>query len=72
MQSITEAARRSSDSSLSRVAHWRQVRKCSTVESAETTVRELRAQGIDAVLSMIDGLCVLARRDQSLRSMVTA
>lgn len=45
------------------LAHWRQVRRLTTVEEAEHMVEDLQSQGIDAVLSMIDGLCVLARRD---------
>ena len=43
--------------------HWRQVGRFSTVEKAEARVCELRSQGVDAVLSMIDGLCVLARNE---------
>lgn len=43
------------------VPHWCQVGRFSTVEKAEAKVAELHSRGIDAVLSMIDGLCVLAR-----------
>ncbi len=43
--------------------HWRQVARFSTVEKAEARVCELRSQGVEAVLSMIDGLCVLARKE---------
>jgi hypothetical protein len=49
-----------SSSHVSQCAHWRQVKRCSTVESAEQEIARLRAQGIDALLSMVDGLCVLA------------
>lgn len=45
------------------VAHWRQVDRFATVEEAEARIDDLHSRGIDAVLSMIDGLCVLARRD---------
>lgn len=45
---------------VSQCEHWRQVKRCSTVESAEQEITRLRAQGIDALLSMVDGLCVLA------------
>lgn len=41
--------------------HFRQVGRYSTVEQAEATVSRLREEGVDAVLSMIDGLCVIAR-----------
>ncbi len=41
-------------------AHWRQVGRFSTVEQAEATVSRLEAEGVHAVLSMVDGLCVLA------------
>ena len=44
---------------VSPTARWRQVNRFSTVESAEQQVADLQSQGIDAVLSMIDGLCVL-------------
>ena len=47
-------------SHVSQCAHWRQVKRCSTVESAEQEIARLRTQGIDAFLSMVDGLCVLA------------
>ncbi len=43
--------------------HWRQVARFSTVEKAEATLAELKSHGVDAVLSMIDGLCVLARNE---------
>lgn len=45
------------------VPHWRQVARFSTVEKAEATLAELKSHGVDAVLSMIDGLCVLARNE---------
>ena len=45
------------------LSHWRQVDRFSTVEHAEELIDLLRSQGVDAVLSMADGLCVLARRD---------
>ena len=45
------------------LSHWRQVDRFSTVEHAEELVDLLRSQGVDAVLSMADALCVLARRD---------
>ncbi len=41
--------------------HWHQVARYSTVEKAEAKLAELHSRGVDAVLSMIDGLCVLAR-----------
>lgn len=41
--------------------HWRKVAQFSTVEKAEAMLAELQSRGIDATLSMIDGLCVLAR-----------
>ena len=47
-------------SHVSQCVHWRQVKRCSTVESAEKEIARLRAKGIDAFLSMVDGLCVLA------------
>ena len=47
-------------SHVSQCAHWRQVKRCSTVESADQEIARLRARGIDAFLSMVDGLCVLA------------
>jgi len=47
-------------SHVSQCAHWRQVKRCSTVESAEQEIARLRAKGIEAFLSMVDGLCVLA------------
>ena len=46
-----------------RVPHWRQVGRFSTVEKAEARVCELKSQGVEAVMSMIDGLCVLARKE---------
>jgi hypothetical protein len=45
---------------VSQCAHWRQAKRCSTVEGAEQEIARLRTQGIDAFLSMVDGLCVLA------------
>ena len=45
------------------VPHWRQVGRFSTVEKAEARVCELKSQGVEAVMSMIDGLCVLARKE---------
>lgn len=44
---------------VSQCAHWRQVKRCSTVESAEQEIARLRGAGIDGFLSMVDGLCVL-------------
>ena len=45
------------------LSHWRKVDRFSTVEPAEQRVAALREQGVEAVLCMLDGLCVLARRD---------
>ena len=47
-------------SHVSQCAHWRQVKRYSTVENAEQEIARLRAKGIHASLSMVDGLCVLA------------
>ena len=47
----------------SRIAHWRQLRRFSTIEGAEEMIADLRSQGLEAKLSLIDGLCVLARRE---------
>lgn len=44
---------------VSQCVHWRQLKRYSTVERAEEDMEALKSQGIDAVLSMIDGLCVL-------------
>lgn len=41
--------------------HWRQAGRFSTVENAERKLDELRSEGLDAVLSMIDGICVIVR-----------
>ncbi len=41
---------------------WRLVDHFNTVESAEHAVAELRLAGVEAELSLIDGLCVIARR----------
>ncbi|NQV24002.1 MAG: hypothetical protein HQ518_06500 [Rhodopirellula sp.] len=49
---------------VSQCAHWRQVKRCSTVESAEQEIARLRAKGVEAFLSMVDGLCVLAPTDE--------
>ncbi|MDA0282857.1 MAG: hypothetical protein O3B13_03330 [Planctomycetota bacterium] len=49
-----------SGSHVSQCVHWRQVKRCSTVESAEQEIARLRTKGIEAFLSMVDGLCVLA------------
>ena len=51
-------------SHVSQCAHWRQVKRYSTVESAEQEIARLRAKGIHAFLSMVDGLCVLAPTDK--------
>ncbi len=48
------------ESHISQCVHWRQVKRCSTVESAEQEIARLRGKGIEAFLSMVDGLCVLA------------
>lgn len=58
------AASSIASSHVSQCAHWRQVKRCSTVESAEQEIARLRAQGIEAFLSMVDGLCVLAPNDE--------
>jgi len=50
------------DRSRSEHVSWRQLRRHSTIEGAEADVAILQSQGIDAVLSMIDGLCVLIPR----------
>jgi len=49
---------------VSQCVHWRQVKRCSTVESADQEIARLRSKGIDALLSMVDGLCVLAPTSQ--------
>ena len=49
-------------SSPARLAQWRQVCQVKTVEEAEKTVAELKACGVTASVSMVDGLCVIARR----------
>lgn len=45
-------------------AHWRQVGRFSTVEQAEAALHRLESEGVHAVVSMIDGLCVLAEDDE--------
>ncbi len=44
------------------VCEWRLVDHFNTVENAEHAVEELRLAGVEAELSLIDGLCVIARR----------
>ncbi len=47
-----------------RQGNWEMVGTCPTMESARQTLDELRAAGVDAAITMIDGLCVIARVDQ--------
>ena len=44
------------------VNEWRLVDHFNTVEEAEHVVDELRHAGVEAELSLVDGLCVIARR----------
>jgi hypothetical protein len=46
-----------------RLTQWRQVCQVNTVEEAEEMIEDLKATGVDAALSMIDGLSVIARRE---------
>jgi hypothetical protein len=45
------------------IAQWRQVCQVNTVEEAEEMIEDLKASGVQASLSMIDGLSVIARRE---------
>ena len=40
---------------------WRMVGSYPTVEQARTTANQLAADGIESTISMIGGLCVIAR-----------
>jgi hypothetical protein len=46
-----------------RVARWKQVSQVNTVQEAEEVIEDLKASGVDAALSMIDGLSVIARHE---------
>lgn len=41
---------------------WRLISVCSTIEEAQTTVNRLRRKGIDAAVSLVGGLSVIAHR----------
>ncbi|NQV28981.1 MAG: hypothetical protein HQ518_31890 [Rhodopirellula sp.] len=47
------------------VCQWRLVDHFNTVEDAEQAVDDLRDEGIQAQVSLIDGLSVIAKRDQA-------
>jgi hypothetical protein len=53
------------------VCEWRLVDHFNTVEDAEVTVERLRLAGVEAELSLIDGLCVIARRTDRARDPAT-
>ena len=44
------------------VCEWRMVNHFNTLEDAERAVEELRNEGLDAELSLSDGLCVVVPR----------
>ncbi len=44
------------------LCEWRLVHHVNTVEEAERVVDELRHEGVEAEVSLIDGLSVIARR----------
>ncbi|MHC4877944.1 MAG: hypothetical protein ACYTGL_15915 [Planctomycetota bacterium] len=46
------------------VCEWRLVDHFNTVEEAERELESLRMAGVEAELSLIDGLCVIARRTE--------
>ncbi len=50
------------------VCEWRLVDHFNTVENAELAVDKLRLAGVDAELSLIDGLSVIARRARACES----
>lgn len=50
------------DSGAAAVCEWRLVDHFNTVEDAERLLDELRNEGVDAEVSLIDGLSVIARR----------
>ena len=47
-------------------SRWRQVCQVNTVEEAKKMINDLTASGDNASLSLIDGLCVIARCEDAV------
>ncbi len=45
------------------LSHWRMAGRMNTIEEAERMVSTLESDGEHAVISMLDGLCVLVEQD---------
>ena len=49
------------------LSHWRMAGRMNTVEEAERLVADYEARGSHAVISMLDGLCVLVEQETHTR-----